>query len=137
MKLKANICLRAFFIDCLSKTFIQSLYQTLQIIFLKAKQPGLMEESHAQLHLMTDCLVNTKMPYQYFPAWQSEIVESKQRLEELIGKEVFTLVYPNGRFDGPTLSFESQYYKVGATIIPGRIISREGLLTVPRNAINL
>lgn len=72
-----------------------------------------------------------------FNSWQAEIVQSKYRLEELIGKEVTTMVYPEGAFDIPTLTLVSQYYKIAASTLAGREITRTNLFNIPRSPVNI
>jgi peptidoglycan/xylan/chitin deacetylase (PgdA/CDA1 family) len=71
-----------------------------------------------------------------FGGWEAEIVNSKRRLEEIIGGDyvVQGICYPNGAYDGPTLDLVSQYYSVGLTTQPGTIQTTAGLLTLHRTS---
>lgn len=65
-------------------------------------------------------------------AWQAEIVDSRRILEEIIGKEVRSFVYPFGAFDRETVELVSKYYKIAAATGGGILLKRGELFKIPR-----
>lgn len=54
-------------------------------------------------------------------AWAAEIVESKSRLEDIIGKNVDFLCYPFGAYDRQTVDLTTKYYKAALSTRPGSL----------------
>jgi peptidoglycan/xylan/chitin deacetylase (PgdA/CDA1 family) len=69
--------------------------------------------------------------------WQAEIVESKRRLEEIVGDDytVQGFCYPNGAYDAPTLDLVRQHYAIALTTRPGIVQTTADLLTLRRTSI--
>jgi peptidoglycan/xylan/chitin deacetylase (PgdA/CDA1 family) len=66
--------------------------------------------------------------------WQAEIVQSKQRLEAIVGGdyEVQGFCYPNGAYDAATVDLVGQHYALALTTRPGTIQTTAELLTLHR-----
>jgi peptidoglycan/xylan/chitin deacetylase (PgdA/CDA1 family) len=69
-------------------------------------------------------------------SWQANIVRSKERLEEITGKEVVSLVYPYGQFDEETVKVASQYYKIAVKTGGGIILRSEEIFKLPRQRMS-
>lgn len=86
--------------------------------------------AHTVSHPILDRLAADEQAY--------ELSESKKTLSEWIGEEVDYIAYPNGDFNGDTLRLTKETgYKLGFTVIPGRIDAREVRpYEIPRNTID-
>jgi peptidoglycan/xylan/chitin deacetylase (PgdA/CDA1 family) len=69
--------------------------------------------------------------------WQAEIVDSKRRLEEIVGGgyTVQGFCYPFGAYDAPTLDLVGQHYRIALTTQPGTVQTTAELLTLHRTSM--
>lgn len=67
--------------------------------------------SHTETHATLTNLSTEKLDY--------EFRESKQNLEQLIGKEVKTICYPTGAYNNRVLEYAAKYYEYGLVIDHG------------------
>lgn len=65
-------------------------------------------------------------------AWESEIIESKRALEDIIGQPVEFFCYPYGAYDRATIEAVSQYYKAALSTRAGTTQQSNELSTLPR-----
>ncbi|MBI2862317.1 MAG: polysaccharide deacetylase family protein [Chloroflexi bacterium] len=66
--------------------------------------------------------------------WESEIVESKKRLEEIVEKQVSFFDYPYGSYDKDTIGLVAQYYSGALTTLRGSVQSSDQLFLVKRQS---
>lgn len=66
------------------------------------------------------------------PDWQAQIIRSKKRLEEIIGKKVTSFVYPYGHFDDQTIELVAKHYVIAARTGGKPTITANDLFIVPR-----
>jgi len=69
--------------------------------------------------------------------WQAEIVQSKERLEEIVGGDytVRGFCYPSGAYDAPTVNLVGQYYAYALTTRPGTLQATAELLILHRTSM--
>lgn len=69
-------------------------------------------------------------------SWRQEIVDSKYRLEDIVGKEVVSFVYPLGNYDRATANLVSQNYEIAVRTGGSTILTPEELFYLPRQAVS-
>ncbi|MEK7182571.1 MAG: polysaccharide deacetylase family protein [Patescibacteria group bacterium] len=65
-------------------------------------------------------------------AWESEIIESKRALEDIIGRPVEFFCYPYGAYDRATIEVVPQYYKAALSTRAGTTQRSNELSILPR-----
>lgn len=68
--------------------------------------------------------------------WRRDIVDSKYYLENLIGKQVNSFVYPNGDADKQTLLLVSETYDIALSTKPGNIQKSNEINFLRRTRVN-
>jgi len=89
------------------------------------KMKGLIDiQSHTVNHLDLSTLDDNKL--------DNELKLSKEKLEELTGKEITTLAYPAGKFNNKVIEFTKKYYKYGVMDRPTGFYTGEDHYKVKR-----
>lgn len=92
-----------------------------------AKHPLISIQSHTVNHPIL-----TKSPDQIL---QSELAESKAKLEELTNNKVFAFSYPNGSLSSREVNMCKQFYKMAFTTEQRHIKFEDDLFLLPRYAL--
>lgn len=126
---KNNLAVRRGYLKPTVKDFIKSLDKT----FFKDKNwkknlKKLLEENF-------DTLVDFESEKEREERVYKELIESKNRLEDILGRKIYHFAYPFGHYDDKLVEIVSEVFKSGFTTDKGVVEHQQNIHTIPRIAV--